>query len=54
MTVYLKARSGHTKNFCTGTRLCQCGHLFDVEITGEVSEPGSVYIYQGKVSTNYA
>jgi len=44
VTVYLKARSGYTKNFRTGVRLFQCGHLFDVEMTCEVSEPGSVYI----------
>ena len=44
MTVYLKARSGYTKNFHTGVMLFQCGHLFDVEMTCEVSEPGSVYI----------
>ena len=29
---YLKARSGYTKNFRTGVRLCQCGHLFDLEM----------------------
>ena len=32
VTSYLKARSGYTKNFRTGVRLCQCGHLFDLEM----------------------
>ena len=32
VTTYLKARSGYTKNFRTGVRLCQCGHLFDLEM----------------------
>ena len=29
---YLKKRGGYTKNFQTGVRLCQCGHLFDLEM----------------------
>jgi len=32
VTTYLKARSGYTKNFRSGVRLCQCGHLFDLEM----------------------
>jgi len=32
VTEYLKARGGYTKNFQTGVRLCQCGHLFDLEM----------------------
>ena len=30
---YLKKKGGYTKNFKTGVRLCQCGHLYDVEVT---------------------
>ena len=30
---YLKKKGGYTKNFRTGVRLCQCGHLYDVEVT---------------------
>ena len=30
---YLKKKVGYTKNFRTGVRLCQCGHLYDVEVT---------------------
>ena len=32
VTDYLKARGGYTKNFRTGVRLCQCSHLFDLEM----------------------
>ena len=31
-TVYLKKKSGCTKYFRTGVRLCQCEHLYDVEV----------------------
>ena len=44
VTIYLNNRSGYAKNFCTGVRLCQCGHLFELEMTSVVSEPGTVYI----------
>jgi len=30
---YLKKKGGYTKNFRTGVRSCQCGHLYDVEVT---------------------
>lgn len=32
VTTYLKDRDGYTKNFRTGIRLCQCGHLSCLEI----------------------
>ena len=32
VTSYLKAKQGYTKNFRTGIRLCQCGHVFSLEI----------------------
>ena len=32
VSAYLKERGGYTKNFRTGVRLCQCGHLFDLEM----------------------
>ena len=31
---YLKHLGGFTKNYQTGVRLCQCGHIYDIE--GEV------------------
>ena len=30
---YLKKKGGYTKNFRTGVCLCQCGNLYDVEVT---------------------
>jgi len=42
--VYLKSRSGYTKNFCTGVRLCQCGHLYDLEMASADRDPSVVYI----------
>ena len=32
VTGYLKARGGYTKNFRTGVRLCQCSHLFNLQM----------------------
>ena len=32
VTSYLKAKQGYTKNFRTGVRLCQCGHVFSLEM----------------------
>ena len=32
VTAYLKEKGGYTKNFQTGVRLCQCSHLFDLEM----------------------
>ena len=32
VTTYLKDRDGYTKNFQTGIRLCQCGHLSSLEM----------------------
>ena len=32
VTSYLKAKEGYTKNFRTGVRLCQCGHVFSLEM----------------------
>ena len=34
---YLKNRGGYTKNYRTGVRLCQCGHLYDLEMAWSVS-----------------
>ena len=31
ISTYLKHKDGYTKNFRTGIRLCQCGHLFSLE-----------------------
>ena len=44
VTVYLKSRSGYTKNFRTGVRLCQCGHLYDLEMASADRDPSVVYI----------
>ena len=33
MCKYLKKLGGYTKNFRTGVRLCQCGHVYDIETT---------------------
>ena len=41
VSTYLKARSGFTKNYRTGVRLCQCGHIFDLEMA---STANSIYI----------
>lgn len=30
---YLKSKGGYTKNHRTGVRLCQCGHLYDIEMS---------------------
>lgn len=30
---YLKNKGGYTKNYRTGVRLCQCGHLYDLEMS---------------------
>ena len=30
---YLRKLGGYTKNFRTGVRLCQCGHVYDIETT---------------------
>ena len=30
---YLKRMGAYTKNYRTGVRLCQCGHVYDVEST---------------------
>ena len=43
VTLFLKARSGHTMNFRTGGRLCQCGHLFGLKMA---SLSNSVYTVQ--------
>ena len=32
VTSYLKAKQGYTKNLRTGVRLCQCGHVFSLEM----------------------
>ena len=32
VTAYLKSKGGLTKNYRTGIRLCQCGHLYDIEM----------------------
>ena len=37
VTAYLKARGGYTRNYRTGVRLCQCGHLFDLEMVNSGS-----------------
>ena len=37
----MKARSGYTKNYRTGVRLCQCGHVFDLEM---VNTSNTIYI----------
>lgn len=29
---YLQKKGGYTKNYQTGVRLCQCGHLYDIEM----------------------
>ncbi len=29
---YLKKKGGYTKNLRTGVRLCQCGHLYEIEV----------------------
>ena len=44
VTDYLKTRSGYTKNFRTGVRLCQCGHLFGLEVVSLGNGPTTVYI----------
>ena len=40
VSVYLKARSGYTKNFHTGVKLCQCGHLLERSVNLEVCISG--------------
>ncbi len=41
---YLKKKGGYTKNYRTGVRLCQCGHLYDVEAANTRDESGKLYI----------
>ena len=33
-----KKKSGYTKNYRTGVRLCQCGHLYDLEMAKVILE----------------
>ncbi len=42
--VFQSKKGGYTKNYRTGIRLCQCGHLYDVEATNTRDESGKLYI----------
>ena len=44
ITDFLKARSGYTKNFHIGVRLCQCDHLFGLEVISLGNGLTTVYI----------
>ena len=35
---YLQKKGGYTKNYRTGVRLCQCGHLYDLEMAKVILE----------------
>ena len=41
---YLKRKGGYTKNYRTGVRLCQCGHLYDIEVANK----GGTFYVQAK------
>ena len=44
VTAYLKAKGGYTKIFHTGVRLCQCSHLYDVEMATVHTDTSMVYV----------
>ena len=44
VTTYLKAKGGYTKNFHIGVRLCQCSHLYDVELATVHTDTSMVYV----------